>query len=279
MAKKKKENIEVIEEPQVEAIEVIVEEPKKSRKEPSKKIINDWEIKDRMYVLKNNLSPLTYTIKSSGMYFFDEDKGYEREISYATNQSTPFVDEFKGQVRFKHIVFENGSLFVPKERVGLQKFLSLYHPKRDKLYYEVNKVADAEEHADVLEWQLDAMNVANELDIDIIEAILRAEIGSKVSKMTSRELKRDALLMARERPSLFLELAADENIHLRNVGVKAVERNIIKLSNDQRTFSLANTGRKLMTVPFDEHPYNALAAWFKTDEGMQTFASIEKRLN
>ena len=41
MAKKKKENIEVIEEPQVEAIEVIVEEPKKSRKEPSKKIIND----------------------------------------------------------------------------------------------------------------------------------------------------------------------------------------------------------------------------------------------
>jgi len=257
---------------------VIVEEPKKSRKEPAKKIINDWEIKDRMYVLKNNLSPLTYTIKSSGMYFFDEDLGYEREISYASNQSTPFVDEFKGQVRLKHIVFENGSLFVPKEKVGLQKFLSLYHPKRDKLYYEVNKVAEAEEHADVLEWQLDAMNAANELDIDIIEAILRAEIGSKVSKMTSRELKRDALLMARERPGLFLELAADENIHLRNVGVKAVEANIIKLSNDQRTFSLANTGRKLMTVPFDEHPYNALAAWFKTDEGMQTFASIEKRL-
>ena len=278
MAKKKKENTEVIEEPQVEAIEVIVEEPKKSRKEPAKKIINDWEIKDRMYVLKNNLSPLTYTIKSSGMYFFDEDLGYEREISYASNQSTPFVDEFKGQVRLKHIVFENGSLFVPKEKVGLQKFLSLYHPKRDKLYYEVNKVAEAEEHADVLEWQLDAMNAANELDIDIIEAILRAEIGSKVSKMTSRELKRDALLMARERPGLFLELAADENIHLRNVGVKAVEANIIKLSNDQRTFSLANTGRKLMTVPFDEHPYNALAAWFKTDEGMQTFASIEKRL-
>jgi hypothetical protein len=37
--------------------------------------------------------------------------------------------------------------------------------------------------------------------------------------------------------------------------------------------------RKLMTVPFDEHPYSALASWFKTDEGMEVYSSIEKRLN
>jgi hypothetical protein len=29
----------------------------------------------------------------------------------------------------------------------------------------------------------------------------------------------------------------------------------------------------------DEHPYSALAAWFKTDEGMEVFKTIEKRLN
>ena len=33
-----------------------------------------------------------------------------------------------------------------------------------------------------------------------------------------------------------------------------------------------------MNVPFDEHPYSALAAWFKTDEGMEIYANIEKRL-
>ena len=37
--------------------------------------------------------------------------------------------------------------------------------------------------------------------------------------------------------------------------------------------------RKIMTVPFDEHPYTALAHWFKTDEGMEIYANIEKRLN
>jgi hypothetical protein len=34
-----------------------------------------------------------------------------------------------------------------------------------------------------------------------------------------------------------------------------------------------------MTIPFDENAYSALASWFKTDEGMEVYRSIEKRLN
>jgi hypothetical protein len=33
-----------------------------------------------------------------------------------------------------------------------------------------------------------------------------------------------------------------------------------------------------MTVPFDENPYSAMAAFFKTDEGIQIYQSIQKRL-
>jgi hypothetical protein len=96
--------------------------------------------------------------------------------------------------------------------------------------------------------------------------------------MSSKEIKRDVLLMARNNPEMFLELANDENVSLRNIGIKAVEANIIKLAEDQRTFKWGSNGRKLMTVPFDENPYSALAAWFKTDEGIEVFQSIEKRL-
>ena len=65
---------------------------------------------------------------------------------------------------------------------------------------------------------------------------------------------------------------------LRNFGIKATELGIIKLSNDQRTFMWGSTGRKLMTVPFDEHPYTALSHWFRTDEGMEIYTNIEKRM-
>ena len=110
------------------------------------------------------------------------------------------------------------------------------------------------------------------------EAVMRVEIGSKVSEMSSKELKRDLLLFAKKNPKLFLDLVNDENVVLRNFGIKAVEMRIIKLSSDQRTFSWGSNDRKLMTVPFDEHPYSALAAWFKTDEGMEIYSNIEKRM-
>jgi len=96
--------------------------------------------------------------------------------------------------------------------------------------------------------------------------------------MTSKELKRDLLLFARSNPELFLELATDENISIRNIGIKAVENGIIILSSDQRTFKWASNDRKLITVPFDENPYSALAAYFKTDEGIEVFQTVEKRL-
>ena len=132
---------------------------------------------------------------------------------------------------------------------------------------------------DIIEMEIEALNAAKNLDIDMAEAVMRVEVGSKVSEMSSKELKRDLLLYAKRNPGLFLELVNDDNVQLRNFGIKATELGIIKLSQDQRTFSWGSNDRKLMTVPFDEHPYSALAAWFKTDEGMEVYSNIEKRLS
>ena len=34
-----------------------------------------------------------------------------------------------------------------------------------------------------------------------------------------------------------------------------------------------------MTIPFDENPYSAMASWFQTDEGLEVFKSIQKKLS
>jgi hypothetical protein len=241
------------------------------------KASNDWEIKDRMYNLKNG-KPLSRSIKAANIYYFDEKLGYERELKYCQNQKTCFVDEMKGDQRLEHIIFRSGSLFVPKEKTVLQKLLSLYHPHRDNIYYEYKPSAIAASQIENLEIEIEALNAAMNMDIDMVEAIMRVEVGSKVSQMSSKELKRDLLLYAKRNPELFLDLANDENVVLRNFGIKATEMGILKLSSDQRTFTWASNDRKLMNVPFDEHPYSALAAWFKTDEGMEIYSNIEKRL-
>ena len=269
MAKKKNKEVSLEETP------VAVEEKPTVKKQEPKK--DSWETKDRSYYLRDDLSPLTYTIRSRGIYHFDEEKGYEREVKYTLNQRTPFVDEFKGEARLGHIVFKNGALYVPKEKPTLQRLLAI-HPDKNKLFFERDHVQDATDDLDILNMEIDALNAAKNLDIDAAEAILRVEIGSSVSTMASKEIKRDILVFAKNNPQLFLDLANDDNVQLRNFGIKAVEARILILSDDQRTFTWKDTGRKVMTIPFDEHPYSALAAFFKTDEGLEIYKTLEKQL-
>ena len=236
-----------------------------------------WEIKDRLYELIGE-RPIVRIMRRKNLYWFDEEKGYNREMAYAINQNTPFVEEFKGKVRPGHIIFRDGFLFVDKKDTVLQKLLSIYHPDRGTVFREVDSEVDAEADLDVFELEIDALNAAAEMEVEQMEAIMRAEIGSKVTQMKSKELRRDTLIFARENPALFLELADDQNVHLRNLGIKAVEAGILHLSEDSRTFMAGKEKRKLFEVPFDEHPYTALAAWFKTDEGLKVLNSIEKKL-
>ena len=88
MAKKQTKKAVAIEEPVV----AVKEQPKKK---------DSWEIKDRITIYLRDLNPLSYTIRSRGIFYFDEEKGYERELKYTINQRTPFVDEFKGDARLR----------------------------------------------------------------------------------------------------------------------------------------------------------------------------------
>ena len=245
---------------------------------------NGWEITDRTYIVEGANQPLTYRIPSKHtqrhpLLWFDSEKNEQREIRYATNQNSPFKDEQKGEATLGHIIFRDGALTVNKKNQALQQVLSLYHPLKNKKYRELDEVVIAQDELVDLEIEIDALNMARSIDIDQAEAILRVEMGSKVSEMSSKEIKRDLLIFAKQDAKLFIDLAKDDNVQLRNFAIKATESGIIHLSDDQRTFKWSSNNKKLMTVPFDEHPYAAMAAFFKTDEGLEIYKSIEKKLS
>jgi hypothetical protein len=242
-----------------------------------------WDLKDRTYVLRGNKSPITFTLASrhharNPLMWFDDSKGYSRELRYASNQRSPFRDEQEGFSTLKHIVFKDGTLYVPKSEQSLQKLLSLYHPQLNQTYFELDNVADAKDDLYEIELEIAALNLAKDLDVDHAEAVLRVEQGSAVTSMTTAEIRRDLLLFAKRSPETFIALVDDDNVQLRNFGIKAVEANIIQLSGDQKSFHWASNNKKLMSVPFDENPYSAFAAYLKTDEGSEVYKSIEKKL-
>ena len=108
----KKQNIEKVVEPLIEKdfeeVETpVVEKPKVVVKEkplPTPKK-NTWEIKDRVYFLKSNKKPISKLLKGSGIHWFDEEAGYERELKYTSNQKTCFVDEMTGDQITKNAIF------------------------------------------------------------------------------------------------------------------------------------------------------------------------------
>jgi len=170
----------------------------------------NWEIKDRTYLLTHDKTPLTYRLASRHstrypLLWFDEEKGEQRELRYATNQNSCFVDEQKGESTMGHIVFEDGVLTVGKQQQNLQKLLSLYHPRIGSTFTEFEPHVIAENEVEKIHAEIDALMFAKELDIDQAEAILRVEKGTSVSKMSSKEIKRDLLLMAKKNPTAFMQ--------------------------------------------------------------------------
>ena len=85
MSKKQKTQVvteevtQVVEQPQVETPVMEAPEPKARERVKPK---NEWEIKDRLYILRGSKKPLSRSIKSANIYYFDEEKGYERELKY-----------------------------------------------------------------------------------------------------------------------------------------------------------------------------------------------------
>ena len=242
----------------------------------------DWEIKDRSYLLVG-ASPLTWTIQTKHtrkkpLLYFDEEQGYNREIRYATNQRSIFVDEQDGYSTLGHVVFEDGALFVPKNNQPLQKLLSIYHPQAERQWKELKPEKKNMDAVAAAELTLDALNLVGELKEEQLIAILRTEHGAKVTTWSPSQIKRMGFALANNNPKLFISLSEDGDVELRNFANLAVEFGIVKLANNNTQFVWAKNGAKIFTVPFDENPYVAFAQFFKTDAGAYVYKSIEKKL-
>lgn len=241
-----------------------------------------WEAKDRMYVLKNGSTPVNFILRSKHsnnkpLQYFDGKM--QRAMRYATNQTSVFIDEQIGDVTLPAVIFENGKLFVPKENVLLQEFLSLYHPDAGKVFIEFDGSKIAEDEVKNIDLELDAMIMVREMEIEDLEAVARVALRTNVSDMSSKEIRRDMLNYARKKPQEFMTIANDENIKLRNLAVRAVEGGILYIQDDNVTVCWNDKKKeKVLVAPFGENVYSSLAKFFKTNEGLDVMQAIVNKL-
>jgi|21_taG_2_1085346.scaffolds.fasta_scaffold22864_3 hypothetical protein len=239
---------------------------------------------DKNYKLTRDAAPLAYMLSShhtkrTNLLYFDEDTGVNRPLRYARNQKSPFEDEQDGNVIMEPIVFEDGILHVSRSNQILQHFLSL-HPGNGNIFVEIDGAKDAVEELEIENLVLEAQLIARDLPLTKLTTIGRVVIGAEVDKMSTAELKRDILVYARLNPVEFIDILDDPALQVQDDVVQFFSNGLLGLRNKQRDvyFSLPNNKKKFLTVPYGEDPYDIVASYMQTDDGVETYKLLKRHL-
>jgi hypothetical protein len=239
---------------------------------------------DRIYKLRNDAAPLSFTLPSRNtrrfpLLWFDEENNVNRPLRYAINQKSAFEDEQDGNAIVEPIIFENGFLRVAKNNPVLQQFL-YYHPLNGRSFEEVNYEKDAAKIVESLNSEVDALIQARELSVDQLETVARVMMGKDPSRYTTAELRRDVLIYAKRDPKGFMNLLNDPMLKLQSNVHIFFDQKLITFRNGQKEvwFNTTTNKKKMLSVPYGEDPYHTVALFFKSDDGIDALKMLENSL-
>jgi len=239
---------------------------------------------DRIYKLRNDAAPLSFTLPSRNtrrfpLLWFDEENNVNRPLRYAINQKSAFEDEQDGNAIVEPIIFENGFLRVPKNNPVLQQFL-YYHPLNGRSFEEVDYEKDAAKIVESLNSEVDALIQARELSVDQLETVARVMMGKDPSRYTTAELRRDVLIYAKRDPKGFMNLLNDPMLKLQSNVHIFFDQKLITFRNGQKEvwFNTTTNKKKMLSVPYGEDPYHTVALFFKSDDGIDALKMLENSL-
>jgi len=241
------------------------------------------ELKDRIFVLNSDTTPLTYVLPSRNTRRFPLlhfDGKTNRALRYARNQKSVFEDEQDDNAIIEPVIFEDGVLVVPVNNPILSQFLDI-HPLNGHIFMELNPEKEAITDIEDLNIELDAQIAARNMDLDTMLAIARLVWGPVVDTMTTPELKRDVLLYAREYPIQLLEMLNDPSLTETALASKALSEGLFGMRNNNREiwFNMTGNKRKLMNVQQGEDAVYVLTAYLESAEGKEVLEMVKSKLS
>jgi hypothetical protein len=242
------------------------------------------ELVDVTYKLTTTETPLSLIIQSKStrrqpLLWFDSVKGENRELRYARNQKTPFVDEQDGNVILEPVEFRDGFLHVSKTNQCLQQFLQC-HPLFGKRFVAVDKAKEAHQVVEDLNLEVDALIMARELDIEQIEAITKVAFGKDPSTITSSELRRDILIFAKNDPKGFMTLAKDASLSMDAKVKTFIDKGVLAFRKNKSEvyFNTPTNKKRMLVIPFGDDPIHSIGSYLQSDEGLDTLSYLDKVL-
>jgi hypothetical protein len=238
---------------------------------------------DKVYKLTIG-NPLSYSLASRNhprfpLMWYDEKKNENRALRYAINQKSPFEDEQDGNAIIEPIMFEDGFLSVPRTNPSLQAFLH-YHPLNGRVFVEVDEEKDAVYEVESLDLEIDALVEARKLSLQQLETLTRVMFGKDPSTISTAELKRDILVFAKNDPRGFLTVLNDPELQFQDkIRLFFGEKLLGMRNNDKEVwFNTPTNKKKMVSIPYGEDPYDIVAGFLQSDEGIDALKMLEANL-
>ena len=239
----------------------------------------------KSYKLTREVAPLSFMLptrhtKRFTLLHFDDETGVNRELRYARNQKSIFVDEQDDNALMEPIIFEDGFLHVSKENQMLQKFLFL-HPLNGKKFVEMDKAKDAAAEVEELMIAADALSEAKKLSLEQLENVCRVLFGTDTSKMSSAELRRDVLVFARNNSEDFLEVVNDPDLKFMGTIQRFLDQELLKTRKNGKEvwYNTPQNKTKMLNVPFGSEPIDVIGSYLQSDDGLEVLKHLESLLD
>lgn len=243
----------------------------------------------RIFILTNGRKPMTDILTSkdsarSPLRALVEEDGVTKAkpIRFSRAHESPFMEDQKDGVEpiLDPIIFEDGVLIcdIAKDS-SLIRFLEV-HPNNGITFEELDHEKDAIAELEVLEQEAIAMNHARTADIDVIEKIVRVMSGKDVLGLTTKEIRRDAMVYARNNPEEFLSVINDPDVSRKNIVALAFEMKLLTLRNDDTEvyYNLHDNKKRMVNVPHGVTPNEFLEEYFQSPDGIDAYNLLESRI-
>jgi hypothetical protein len=129
----------------------------------------------------------------------------------------------------------------------------------------------------MLNFEVDALIEARQLTVEQLEVVSRVMFQKDVTNISTAELRRDVLIYAKKEPKSFLDILNDPLLKLQSNVQMFFSSNILQFRNGQREvwFNTKTNKKKMMGIPFGEDPFETVALYLKTDEGLEVLKFLE----
>jgi hypothetical protein len=244
----------------------------------------------RIFILKYGRKPLSEVLSSKDSArsplraLIEDEQGNTRAepIRYSRAHESPFMKDQKDGIDpiLDPIVFNDGVLICDvRNDSTLIKFLEV-HPKNGVTFEELDHEKDAIAELEVLEQEAMAMNHARTADIEVIEKIVRVMSGKDVSGLTSKEIRRDAMVYAKNSPEEFLSVIDDPDVSRKNIVALAFEMKLLTLRNNDTEvyYNLKDNKSRMLNIPHGEDPKEFIEEYFLTSDGIDAYNLLESRI-